>query len=85
VGPRRAAVSTSKLLCASVLLGACVLTAQTGPAPTPGRPDPREIPVPAINAPLGRLPGVNELPARPEMPDVLVTNDGTRVTAALRK
>jgi len=78
-------VSTSRVLCVSVLLGACVLTAQTGPAPTPGPPDPREIPVPAINAPLGRLPGVNELPARSEMPDVLVMNDGTRVTAALRK
>jgi hypothetical protein len=75
-------VPTSKLLCASVLLGACALTAQTGPSQTPGRPDPREIPVPAITAPLGRLPGVNELPARPEMPDVLVMNDGTRVTTA---
>ena len=75
-------MTTAKRLCASVLLGACVLTAQTGPSPTPGRPDPREIPVPAITAPLGRLPGVNQLPARPEMPDVLVMNDGTRVTAA---
>jgi len=34
---------------------------------------------------IARLPGVNELPARPERPDALVTNDGTRVTAALRK
>lgn len=75
-------MSTSKLLCASVLLGACVLTAQTGPSPAPGRPDPREVPVPAIKAPMGRLPGVNELPARLAMPDVLITNDGTRVTAA---
>ena len=71
----------SKRLSASVLLGACVLTAQAGQAPTPGRPDPREIPVPAIKAPMGRLPGVGELPARPEMPDVTVMNDGTRVTA----
>jgi hypothetical protein len=75
-------VSTSKLLCASVLLGACVLTAQTGPAQPPGPPDPREISVPAIRTSIARLPGVNALPARSEMPDVLLMNDGTRVTAA---
>jgi hypothetical protein len=73
-------VSTTRLLCAGVLLGASVLTAQTGPPPTPARPDPREIPVPAIKTALGRLPGVNDLPARPDMPDVLLMNDGTRVT-----
>lgn len=44
-------------------------------------PPPREIPVPPIAAPLGRLPGVAELPARPEMPDVLTRADGSRVTA----
>ena len=44
------------------------------------RPDPREIPVPPIATRLGTLPGVNELPARTAMPDVLVRNDGTRVT-----
>ena len=44
------------------------------------RPDPREIPVPPIATRLGTLPGVNDLPALPAMPDVLVMNDGTRVT-----
>ena len=44
------------------------------------RPDPREIPVPLITTRLGTLPGVNELPARTALPDVLVRNDGTRVT-----
>ena len=48
-------------------------------APANG-PDPREIPVPHIAAPLGTLPGVNELPVRAAMPDVMVMNDGTRVT-----
>ena len=48
-------------------------------APAPG-PDPHEIPVPRIAAPLGTLPGVNELPARTAMPDVMVMNGGTRVT-----
>lgn len=45
-------------------------------------PDPKEIPVPVIRGPHGKLPGVNELPARPEMPDVLTMNDGTKVTTA---
>ena len=43
-------------------------------------PDPREIPVPRIKTPLGILPGVNELPVRKELPDVMVMNDGTKVT-----
>jgi hypothetical protein len=43
-------------------------------------PDPREIPVPEIVGPIGKLPGVNELPARPGLPDALVFNDGTKVT-----
>ena len=42
-------------------------------------PDPREIPIPRIETAMGRLPGVNELPVRKEMPDVMVMNDGTRV------
>jgi hypothetical protein len=43
-------------------------------------PDPREIPVPPIATALGTLPGVGELPTRAAMPDVMVKNDGTRVT-----
>jgi hypothetical protein len=39
--------------------------APSGAAPDTG-PDPREIPVPHIAAPLGTLPGVNELPVQPE-------------------
>jgi Glycosyl hydrolases family 28 len=71
----------------STFLGAafaCVLA--TGmvafQAPTPrveGR-DPREIPVPPIKTPIGTLPGVNELPVRTEMPDILTSSDGTKVT-----
>ena len=45
-------------------------------------PAPREIPVPPIATPMGRLPGVAELPGRPALPDVLERNDGTRVTTA---
>jgi hypothetical protein len=43
-------------------------------------PDPREIPVPPIKTAMKPLPGVNELPVRAEMPDVLTMNDGTKVT-----
>ena len=55
---------------------AAVLAGGPGLAQVP----PREIPVPRIATRLGTLPGVNELPARPALPDVLVMNDGTRVT-----
>ncbi len=43
-------------------------------------PDPKEIPIPPIKTSLGNLPGINELPNRPELPDVLTMNDGTKVT-----
>jgi putative nucleotidyltransferase with HDIG domain len=57
------------LLFTAVSLG----TAQDGP-------DPREIPLPPIKTPIGRLPGVEALPVRKEMPDVLVTGVGSKVT-----
>lgn len=45
------------------------------------RPDPREIPVPWIEGPLGRMPGPDDLPLRKEMPDIMTMNDGSRVTS----
>ncbi|HUA62979.1 MAG TPA: hypothetical protein VML19_29755 [Verrucomicrobiae bacterium] len=48
----------------------------------PSGPDPHEIPIPAIKTPMGKLPGVNELPVRRDLPDVLVMNDGKKVTTA---
>jgi (4-O-methyl)-D-glucuronate---lignin esterase len=65
------------VLCAGA--GVFVLTAGAQETDTVSGPDPREIPIPAIETPLGRLPGVNELPVRKEMPDVMVMNDGTKV------
>ncbi len=59
-----------------VACAACVLIAQEAP---PG-PDPREIPVPRIKTPMGTLPGVAELPVRKDLPDIMVMNDGTKVT-----
>lgn len=44
-----------------------------------GRP---QLPVPPIATALGAMPGVNDLPARGEMPDVLVMSNGTTVTTA---
>ena len=43
-------------------------------------PDPREIPLPPIQTPMRALPGVNDLPALPQMPAVMLMNDGARVT-----
>jgi hypothetical protein len=59
-----------------LLLGGAAL-AQT--SATTG-PDPAEIPVPAIRTNAGGMPGVEALPVRNAMPDVLVMNDGTAVT-----
>ncbi len=55
---------------------AAVLSGQTN------RPDPREIPVPPIKTSMAAMPGVDQLPDRPEMPDVLTMNDGQKVTTA---
>lgn len=57
----------------TVAVAGVAQTADTGP-------DPREIPVPRIATSMGVLPGVNQLPIRKEMPDVLTMEDGTRVT-----
>ncbi|HTS19887.1 MAG TPA: alpha/beta hydrolase family protein [Verrucomicrobiae bacterium] len=64
------------LLVASVMadLALCVATdAQAGP-------DSRETPVPSIKTSMGTMPGVNDLAIRKELPDVMVMNDGTKVT-----
>lgn len=42
---------------------------------------PREIPLPPIQTHLPALPGVNDLPVRVGLPDVLMMNDGSRVTS----
>src|SRR5688572_13822605 len=63
------------------LAASSLAQSQRADADNPNGPDPREIPVPRIATPLGTLPGVNELPTRTAMPDVMVMNDGTRVTA----
>jgi hypothetical protein len=73
-------INGMKLLTPLFLLGllSALVPAQE-PAASAG-PDAREIPIPAIQTPMGKLPGVNALPVRREMPDVMVMNDGTKVT-----
>jgi hypothetical protein len=62
----------------AVLLLSALLSAQV--ADTTSGPDSREIPLPSIRTAAPPLPGVNALPVRKEMPDVMVMNDGARVT-----
>jgi hypothetical protein len=62
------------------LTGLGVLLHETRAQNSTIRPDPREIPVPAIKTAMKPLPGVGELPVRSGMPDVLMMNDGKRVT-----
>jgi hypothetical protein len=70
-----------------LILAFCVefgTLSQTARAQEPGAssgPDPREIPIPRIKTPMGTLPGVDKLPIRKELPDVMVMNDGTKVTS----
>ena len=66
-----------------IAIAAVGLAASAPEAPAPGSavgPDPREIPLPPIQTALAPMPGVNELPVRRELPDVLTMNDGTKVT-----
>lgn len=43
------------------------------------RPDPREIPLPVIKTDQKPMPGVDQLPTRTELPDVMTMNDGKKV------
>jgi (4-O-methyl)-D-glucuronate---lignin esterase len=45
----------------------------------PSRPDPKEIPLPVIATSMKSMPGVNQLPNHPAMPDVMVMNNGQHV------
>jgi len=59
-----------------------ILSGQAQPQAIPARPDPKEIPIPPIATSMKKMPGVNELPNRPEMPDVLTMNSGKKVATA---
>jgi hypothetical protein len=48
-------------------------------APILPRPDPKETPLPVIKTDMKPMPGVDQLPDRPEMPDVMTLNNGQKV------
>jgi hypothetical protein len=48
-------------------------------APILPLPDPKEIPLPVIKTDMKPMPGVDQLPNRPEMPDVMTLNNGQKV------
>src|ERR1700733_11803318 len=58
---------------------ACSLGGQTASAPIPDRPDPKEIPLPPIKTSMPDMPGVDQLPNRPQMPDVMTLDNGKPV------
>jgi hypothetical protein len=65
-----------------LVLAMAAVAAQAQSQAIPARPDPKEIPVPAIVTSMKKMPGVNQLPNRPEMPDVLTMNSGKKVATA---
>ena len=77
---RRQRLLIAAVACCGLTAATLPGQAQRGTDVAQSGPDPREIPLPPIAAPLGKLPGVAELPAREAMPDVMVMDDGTRVS-----
>ena len=77
---RRQRLYVAAIACVALAGASSVAQSPRAEADTANGPDPREIAVPRIAAPLGTMPGVNELPTRAAMPDVMVMKDGTRVT-----
>lgn len=71
-------MNRKKLLAAITVLSTASLAAQTASS-VPSRPDPKEIPVPAIKTGMKPMPGPDALPTRTAMPDPLVMNNGQRV------
>ena len=65
----------------SVLLGGFIAASLSAQPSNSVGPDAQEIPVPPVQTSMGTLPGVDELPIRTEMPNVLTMNDGTKVTS----
>jgi hypothetical protein len=71
---------------ASFVAAGAVLSGQTPQpaepvvkAPILPRPDPKEIPLPVLKNDMKPMPGVDALPNRPEMPDVMTLNNGQQV------
>jgi hypothetical protein len=63
---------------------ACGIWAQTASSPIMDRPDPKEIPLPPIKTSMPDMPGVDQLPNRPQMPDVM-TLDNSKPVKTLKQ
>lgn len=72
-------LKTRSVLIFTVVAVVCLLV-EGASSQNGGGPDPREIPVPPIRTAMKPLPGVKDLPVRAQMPDVMLMNDGTKVT-----
>jgi (4-O-methyl)-D-glucuronate---lignin esterase len=73
--------SRSAAILFTAFAAVCVLVAgATSQNPASSGPDPREIPVPAIRTGVKPLPGVKDLPVRAALPDLMLMNDGTKIT-----
>lgn len=62
-----------------VVLSAQVPTGEPAAKLILPRPDPKEIPLPVIKTSQKPMPGVDQLPNRPDMPDVMTLNNGQKV------
>ncbi len=73
------------ILALASIAAAGVVIAQAPPAepaqkaPILPRPNPKEIPLPIIKTSQTPMPGVDQLPERKELPDVMTMNNGTKV------
>jgi hypothetical protein len=69
----------SRLAATSIIALTGAMFAQSQTKTVPDRPNPGEIPLPVIQTSMKPMPGVDQLPSHPGMPDVLVMNNGQPV------
>jgi hypothetical protein len=62
----------SRLAATSIIVLTGTIFAQTQPKTVPDSPNHGEIPLPVIHTSMKPMPGVDQLPSHPGMPDVLV-------------
>jgi len=81
-------VMKNRITCGAMFVAFAAILGGQQPATTRAttgattEPDPKEIPLPPAATSMPAMPGVDKLPNRPEMPDVLTMNNGQKVTTA---
>jgi hypothetical protein len=68
----------------SAFLTGGLLLAQDQPKTVADRPNPGEIPLPAIHTSMKPMPGPDQLPSRPGMPDILTLDNGQKVITPMQ-